>query len=45
MVRDPQAYLWDVRESADAIASYVLGKTLQDYRAERVLRSAVEREF
>jgi len=45
MVRDPQAYLWDVRESADAIASYVLGKTLQDDRAERVLRSAVEREF
>jgi hypothetical protein len=26
MRRDPRAYLWDVREAADAIASFVLGR-------------------
>ena len=45
MARDPQAFLWDVRESADAIAGYATGRTLADYIAQRLLRSAVEREF
>lgn len=45
MQRDPRAFLWDVRESADAILGYVAGHTLAEYQAERLLRSAVEREF
>jgi len=45
MDRDPRAYLWDARESADAIAEFVRGRTLDDYLADRMLRSAVERQF
>jgi hypothetical protein len=26
MRRDPRAYLWDVREAADAIASFMQGR-------------------
>ena len=44
MDHDPRAYLWDPRESADAIASFVRGRTFEDYRAD-MLRSAVERQF
>jgi uncharacterized protein with HEPN domain len=45
MDRDPRAYLWDARDSADAIAEFVTGRTLNDYLADRLLRSAVERQF
>lgn len=45
MDRDPRAYLWDARDSADAIAEFVTGRTLNDYLADRMLRSAVERQF
>ena len=45
MDRDPRAYLWDAQESADAIADFVKGRTLDDYLADRMLRSAVERQF
>jgi uncharacterized protein with HEPN domain len=45
MDRDPRAYLWDARESADAIAEFVSGRTLENYLADRMLRSAVERQF
>jgi uncharacterized protein with HEPN domain len=45
MDRDPRAYLWDAKESADAIADFVRGRTLDDYLADRMLRSAVERQF
>ncbi len=45
MQRDPRAYLWDVRERADAIATMLRGKTLADYVQDLVLRSAVERQF
>ena len=45
MDHDPRAYLWDARESADAIASFVRGRTFEDYRADVMLRSAVERQF
>ena len=38
----PRAYLWDARERADAIASFVRGRTFEDYRADVMLRSAVE---
>ena len=45
MDRDPRAYLWDVRESADAITQFVAGRTFEEYVADRMLRSAVERQF
>lgn len=45
MQRDPRAYLWDAREAAAAILEFVAGKTFEDYTNERLLRSAVERQF
>jgi len=43
MDHDPRGHLWDARESADAIASFVRGRTFEDDRADMMLRSAVER--
>jgi uncharacterized protein with HEPN domain len=45
MERDPRAYLWDAREAAEAILEFTAGKTYEDYGSERMLRSAVERQF
>jgi len=45
MRREPRAYLWDVREAADAILEFTLGLSLDDYLADLKLRSAVERQF
>ncbi|MGH8474800.1 MAG: HepT-like ribonuclease domain-containing protein [Methylococcales bacterium] len=45
MQRDPRAYLWDVREAAAAILEFVAGKSYDDYAGDRLLRSAVERQF
>jgi uncharacterized protein with HEPN domain len=45
MGRDPRAYLWDAREAAKAVGTFSSGRTLQDYEADNMLRSAVERQF
>ncbi len=45
MRRDPRAYLWDVREAADAIAGFVRGRGFSVYAADLMLRSAVERQL
>ena len=45
MDRDPRAYLWDAKESADAIVEFVRGRTLEDYLTDHTRRSAVERQF
>lgn len=45
MRREPQAYLWDVREAADTILDFTRGLSLDDYLADLKLRSAVERQF
>jgi uncharacterized protein with HEPN domain len=45
MDHDPRAYLWDAKKSADAIAEFVRGRTFDDYAADSMLRSAVERQF
>lgn len=45
MSRDPMAYLWDVHEAAGAILEFTAGKTFEDYASDRMLRSAVERQF
>ena len=45
MVRDPRAYLWDAREAAGAILEFIGNKSFADYSSDRLLRSAVERQF
>jgi uncharacterized protein with HEPN domain len=45
MRRDPRAYLWDVREAADAIAGFVQFRSFDDYARDLMLRSAVERQL
>lgn len=45
MRRDPRAYLWDARESADAISQFITAKQLHDYLADALLRAAVERKL
>ncbi len=45
MRRDPRNHLWDAVAAADSIASFVCGRTLADYDADELLRSAVERKF
>jgi uncharacterized protein with HEPN domain len=45
MERDPRSYLWDARESADAILRFIAGRSADDYLADAMLRAAVERHF
>ena len=45
MLRDYRSFLWDVRDSADAIFEFTSGRPLDEYLANRMLRSAVERQF
>lgn len=45
MDRDARAFLWDARNSADAIARFISAKGFPDYVADEILRSAVERQF
>ena len=45
MRRDPRSFLWDVRDAADAVASFTQGRSFGDYLADRMLRAAVERKF
>ncbi|OLT23028.1 hypothetical protein BJF78_32490 [Pseudonocardia sp. CNS-139] len=45
MPRDPRTYLWDAARAADLIASFVGGRTFEEYGTDDMLRSAVERQF
>ena len=45
MQRDPRAFLWDVRDSARAIQSFVAGMDAVAYAANPMAQSAVERKF
>ena len=45
MRRDPRKYLWDAREAAEAVRTFVSGRTLENYLADLMLRSAVERQL
>ncbi|CAN5152041.1 DUF86 domain-containing protein [soil metagenome] len=45
MHRDPRAYLWDVQSGVDAILEFTSAGGRDDYLADRMLRSAVERQF
>ena len=42
--RDDAASLWDMLEAARAVESFVKGRSFQDYAADLMLRSAVERQ-
>jgi uncharacterized protein with HEPN domain len=39
MLRDPRALLWDICRAADTVADFIHSKTIEDYQADRVLRS------
>ena len=43
--RDVRVQLHDVTAAAEAIRTFIAGRTLDDYRADLMLRSAVERQF
>jgi uncharacterized protein with HEPN domain len=45
MQRDARAFLWDVREAAVAIQSFIAGIDFPDYADSPLLHSAVERKF
>ena len=45
MQRDPRAFLWDVRESALAIQSFVAGMNMAAYADNAMAQAAVERKF
>lgn len=43
--RDPRVHLLDALDAAQAIQAFVIGRTEEDYGRDRLLRSAVDREF
>lgn len=45
MPRDARAFLWDVRSAADKIATFVRGKTVDEFTGDELLYSAVERQL
>jgi uncharacterized protein with HEPN domain len=45
MQRDPRAWLWDVREAAQAIEVFVSGMDATGYAQSELVHSAVERKF
>jgi uncharacterized protein with HEPN domain len=45
MPRDRRAYLWDVLHAVNFVETFTAGKTLQEYSADAMLRSAVERQL
>ena len=45
MQPDTLKYLFDVQQACNALTEFVEGRTLADYRAELLLRSAVERQL
>lgn len=45
MPRDSRAYLWDALRAADLITSFAAGQSFDEYLADDLLRSGVERQF
>jgi uncharacterized protein with HEPN domain len=45
MPHDPRKSLEDMRRAVEFLLRITAGRTLDDYRADEVLRSAVERKF
>jgi uncharacterized protein with HEPN domain len=45
MRRDPRVHLLDALDASRAIQTFAAGRTLDDYGHNRLLRSAIDREF
>lgn len=45
MRRDGRAYLWDAQAAVDSIRQFTRGRSVEEYRHDAMLRSAVERQF
>lgn len=45
MPRDPRAWLLDILAACDLLADFSSGKSYEDYEANALLRSAVERQL
>lgn len=45
MPPDRRTYLWDALAAAELLFQFGAGKTFEDYKADALLRSAVERQF
>ena len=45
MRREPRNYIWDVREAADAILSFIADVDYSTYAESPLIHSAVERKF
>lgn len=43
--RDTRAYLHDISAACTRIAEFTAGRTIEDYRQNAMVRSAVERQF
>jgi uncharacterized protein with HEPN domain len=45
MPRDPRAWLLDILNACDLLGDFTRGKTFDDYAADALLRSGVERQL
>lgn len=45
MRRDPRVHLLDVLDAARAVQTFMRGRTREEYDNDRLLRSAIDREF
>lgn len=45
MQADADKYVWDAKEAARRIPRFAAGRTVDEYRADDLLRSAIERQF
>lgn len=45
MPRDLRKYFYDIDQACQLLVEFTSGKTLHDYQADAMLRSAVERQF
>jgi uncharacterized protein with HEPN domain len=44
-LRNPQKYLYDIVDCCEFILDFTKGKTVEDYKKDRMFRSALEREL
>jgi uncharacterized protein with HEPN domain len=45
MARDPRAYLWDAREAANSILTFIKDLDAAGYAGNEMVQAAVERKF